>query len=321
MTGAGKLGRQKYDENAAKSVTFALRALGFEEDRGASCIAECCGTFKMQHDTGKNLKTVVVFPNIVGVATGDGSGYCGAEDEVGSLNLGGQSLLPEGSPEQMIVMSSVSVFKRMLQSKCQAWAQKKGCLMTLDSIKIMADSLDAKLMTGTPLDNVEQDLYDSLSLDALVEKEGHVKKEMQAQVEAGSITKMEKDTLISQVTEKVDKFGEELLMAVNEQKPKKVEKMKLMKEKAQARQKMIENIQPKAPHGLRHEAEITKLRTEMRPLQKLEDSAKGRLLSIKETTELARKEEILEEIMQLEVRVYIHIFLFQHNNGIVPEKG
>ena len=57
ITGAGKLGRQKYDDGCAKAVTSALRSLGFEEDRTASCVRECAGSFKLQHDTGKNLKT------------------------------------------------------------------------------------------------------------------------------------------------------------------------------------------------------------------------------------------------------------------------
>ena len=32
IVGAGKLGRQKYDDGCAKAVTSALRSLGFEED-------------------------------------------------------------------------------------------------------------------------------------------------------------------------------------------------------------------------------------------------------------------------------------------------
>lgn len=43
IVGAGKLGRQKYDDNAAKAVTAALRTLDFQEDHGASCVIECAG--------------------------------------------------------------------------------------------------------------------------------------------------------------------------------------------------------------------------------------------------------------------------------------
>ena len=56
VKGAGKLGRQKYDENAAKAVSSTLRELGFQEDRGASCVLECAGSFKLQHNTGKISK-------------------------------------------------------------------------------------------------------------------------------------------------------------------------------------------------------------------------------------------------------------------------
>ena len=48
VTGAGKLGRQKYDEGAAKAVTSTLRELGYEEDRGASAVLECAGSFKQR---------------------------------------------------------------------------------------------------------------------------------------------------------------------------------------------------------------------------------------------------------------------------------
>mmetsp|Transcript_28723 Transcript_28723/g.58830 ORF Transcript_28723/g.58830 Transcript_28723/m.58830 type:complete len:438 (-) Transcript_28723:250-1563(-) len=298
VTGAGKLGRQKYDENAAKALTAALRSLGYEEDRGASCVVECGGSFKLQHDTGKNLKTVVVFPKIVG--SQGGADETGLEGGVGELSVGERALLPEGSPEQMITMSSSNVFQRMLQSKCQSWAQKKGCLKALDSVKTMLESLEAKLFSGTPLTDPEQELYDSISLDALVEKEGLVKKLMQAQVESGNITRAERETLLSQVEEKIEKFNEEIATARKENKPKREEKMTQMKEKAIIRQKMLEDTVPKAPQRLRHEAEIAKLRTELSPLQKLEDNAKGRLLSVKETATLARKDEILDEISQLE---------------------
>ena len=38
----------------------ALRAIGFEEDRGACAVMECAGTFKYQHDTDKDLKFIHV---------------------------------------------------------------------------------------------------------------------------------------------------------------------------------------------------------------------------------------------------------------------
>ena len=79
MVGAGKLARQKYDAKCGLHVTKALESLDFVEDKGASCMNDCAGCYKTQHDTGKNLFTVVVFPRLVSQEdtpqdNGEGSG-------------------------------------------------------------------------------------------------------------------------------------------------------------------------------------------------------------------------------------------------------
>lgn len=292
VTGAGKLGRQKYDEGAAKAVTSTLRELGFEEDRGASCVVECAGSFKLQHDTGKNLKTVVVFPNILG----EDEIPDGMDDPESSNNK--DSLLPENSPKHMIAMSSKNVFQRMVTSKCPAWSQKKGMVGAIDELKKLLDGLDAKLLSGTPLSDAEQEFYDSVSSTVLAEKEAFVKKEMQEQVEGGKLTLWEKNTLLKQVNERLGTIGKEI--QESQGKPKKLEKLETMKEKAQKRKALLEEIDPRPPHPLRLAKEINKLRLERQPLQKMEEAAKGRLLSVKETQTLARKTEIDEEIASLE---------------------
>ena len=60
--GGGKKVRAKYGEDMPKWCREALRGIGFEEDRGASAVAECQGMFKMQHDLDKDLKFTHVFP-------------------------------------------------------------------------------------------------------------------------------------------------------------------------------------------------------------------------------------------------------------------
>jgi len=292
VTGAGKLGRQKYDDGAAKAVTSSLRELGFEDDRGASCVVECAGSFKLQHDTGKNLKTVVVFPNITLL-----------EDAAGELNLNDDNknskpLLEEGSPESLIAMSSSNVFDRMITSKCPSWSQKKGCMTAIESLMSQLKSLDEKLMCGTPLNDAEQDFYDAVSLDTLEEKEALVKKKMLAQVESGHITRDELNLLINQVSERLTIVSDEI--SESNSKPKKLQKLKAVKEKTEQRQSLLKGIAPQNPHRLRHEAEIHKLLSEMAPLQKLEDESGGRLLSIKETQMMGKKHELEDKVLQLE---------------------
>lgn len=294
IVGAGKLGRSRYDENTHKTVTSVLRDQGYEEDRAASCVNECAGTFKSQHDTGKNLKTIVVFPKLAALA-----------DQLNDMALehsndADQPLLDPSTPQSMIALSSLPVFSRMLTGKCHSWSQKKSCIASLQEVKTVLEKLDAKLLGGTPLTNSEQDFYDQVTLDSLTQKETLAKTEMQKHVEEGRITRSEKNKLQTQVQEKISNLDKSIQEANDENKPKKAEKLTAQKQKLLEREKVVGNITPVPPHPLKHEMEIRKLRKEMQPLLKLEKETKGRLLSLKETTVLSRKDEILEEIEILE---------------------
>mmetsp|Transcript_23191 Transcript_23191/g.33276 ORF Transcript_23191/g.33276 Transcript_23191/m.33276 type:complete len:167 (+) Transcript_23191:4070-4570(+) len=124
---------------------------------------------------------------------------------------------------------------------------------------------------------------------------------MAAHVEEGRITAREKNMLVVQVAERIEKLESEIAEATLEKKIKKVETLTNQKSKADERKKTLEKISPQPPQSLKHEAEIKKLRQELLPLLKLEESSKGRLLTLKETTTLSRKDEILTEIQKLEV--------------------
>lgn len=294
ITGAGKLGRQKYDENAAKAMTSTLRELDYEEDRAASAVLECAGTFKMQHDTGKNLKTVVVFPKVTGV---DLAGLSLNENE----SKQGPALLPEESAEHKIAFTSMNIFKRMIESRCPSWSQKKGCVGAIDSLKKMVEELDDKLLHGTPLNDSEQDFYDGVSLSSLEDKQACVRDLMHAQVEGGNITADERRTLLEQVQKRLATLAKELETARSKGAPaKRIQNLEGNQTKAQGRKEMLEKISPKKSHPLKNEAEILKLRREAAPLYAIEDAAKGRLLTLKESQSVARKDEIEEEIKVLE---------------------
>lgn len=88
-----------------------------KEDHGASCVVECGGSYESQHDTGKNLRTVVVSPRLVDRA----SASAGAGKKEVEL------LIPENSPGYKIAICSINVFRNMLSAKCPRWSQKKGC--------------------------------------------------------------------------------------------------------------------------------------------------------------------------------------------------
>jgi len=298
ITGAGKLGRQKYDDGAAKAVTSVLRNLGFEDDRGASAVMECAGSFKMQHDTGKNLKTVVVFPKVINI--GETQNNDGGADG-GDNNDGEEVFFPKSSPEHMVALSSMIIFERMLASKCVTWSQKKGCANAIGTIKDKLESLDEKLLSGTPLTDSEQTFYDSVSMSSLEEKQSHTKEQMHGHIDSGSITLGEKRMLVQQVGEKLQILLEQIEQAEKDGKKKRVENLTKQKQKAVGRKEKLEKIGGKPLPKLKHEAEINKLRKEMEPLLEIEEAARGRLLSIKETQAVGKKDEIQEQVKQLEI--------------------
>lgn len=299
VVGAGKLSRQKYDDKAMQHVTGALKKLGYMEDRGASCVNECGGSFKTQHDTGKNLFTVVVFPKLV-ETNGD-------DDGGNNVNNGVSDIYPieipliEDTAEHKVLLASEATFEKMVPSVCPSWTEKKCLSEVLKAALDIIDKMDSKLMTGTPLSDDEQAFYDEVGgATVTAAKMDFIKKQMQQQVESGSMTLCELDKLIQQVTGRIDTLNDEIQIATQQSKEKKVVNLNIQKEKAMTRKKMLEGKSPQSPHPLKHENQIMRLKKQLQPLLKLEQSAKGRLLSMKETRELAAKDEILDEIAELE---------------------
>lgn len=173
-------------------------------------------------------------------------------------------------------------------------------MVAITSIKTKLGIVEQKLFSGNPLTDIEQNFYDSVSSDAMEEKQNVVKDLMHKQVDEGSITSQEKSNLLLQVNERLDTVSKELLEANG----KKKEKLTAVKEKVEARKAKLSNIAPQKSHRLKHEVAILSLRTELQPLLELEGGTSGRLLSLKETKILARKDEIIEEIAQLEVSIF-----------------
>ncbi len=296
ITGAGKLGRAKYDDNAARAMTTTLRELGYQEDRGASAMMDCAGSFKLQHDTGKNLKTVVVFPK---VSTMNGNPAISHDGNHNATNAA--SLIEEGSIEQKLIQTPINLFPKMVESKCETWNQKKSCTQVINKLKQLAESLDQKLMQGKPLTDPEQDYYNSVSITVLEEKLTCLRDMMTAQVDSGRITTEEKKQLMEQITDRITTLSNEMSEAETQGKAKRVENLKAQLDKTKARQTKIQSASTILPPKLKNEDAIIKLRKEQLPLLELEKAAKGRLLSIKESQSMARKDEIENEVHELEL--------------------
>jgi len=269
----------------------ALREIGFEEDRTASACIECQGTFKQQHDTDKNLKTLQVFPRVE-LPNVDGGGAAGAEAEAR------QDLSDLGSPGYLATMCTFATFQKMVSNKTQAWAQRRRLLSELKDMATKFKEIEDKMIQVQPLTPEEQELYDATSVEDIMEKVTWLERHMKSMVDAGQLTMGEKQQLLDQVEQRIGALGDELDAARAAEKPKRVERLEAQLETLSARQAKIGEIVP-VRHPLKHEDEIMKLRMEWVPLHQLE-STSGRLLTMDEMRKLGAKPHLEEQISSLE---------------------
>jgi hypothetical protein len=290
IVGGGKLSRQKYDEKAMQAVTSTLKQLEYEEDRGASCILECGGCYKIQHDTGKNVFTVVVFPRVVGsVKQGpkQGENRKEAEDDV--------PLLPKDSPGyKMAVCILAPTFQNLLSTHCPTYTEKKECLKCLAGLLELEQALEHKMIGGHALDAGEQSFYDESS--ELKEKYEFTQQEANRHIEDGRLTPEERRLLVEMNQKRIETLMADQNSALV---AKKLKKALVRKEQLQSLSNEVNSLTQLPP--LRNESRIFTLRKKLLSLQAIEDSSRGRLLTLDETRALTEKFDIENETERLEM--------------------
>ncbi|KAL7519119.1 hypothetical protein ACHAWX_003915 [Stephanocyclus meneghinianus] len=281
IVGGGKATRGKYDEGALNAVVGALRGCGYREERGGGCVRECAGSFKVQHDTGKNLRTVVVFPFICGGQKNEEEEEKNEEDEKG--------LIPEGSVGYKIAISSMATFTALLAQNCPTYLQKKQCLRTLSGLIDIQSEIEHKMMNGQQLQASEKSFYDSTI--ELSEKMEHVQKEATKHIEEGMLTSEERKILIEMNEKRIQSLmSEENSASVAEQLKKAVARKELLNR----------NSEEATLPPLRLESQINTLRKKLIPLKALEEVSHQRYLSISETKALSEMDDLEREIERLE---------------------
>lgn len=281
--GGGKSTRSKYDEGALPAVLNGLKGCGYREDKGAGCVLESGGSYKVQHDTGKNVKTVVVFPRIV-------VGSSSEEKDDENEQIEDSELIPRGSIGYKIAISPMATFANLVTQHCPTYLQKKRCMRTLSGLLTIEATIENKLMVGQQLDQSEQIFY-HLSTD-LKEKMMHVQKEAARHIDEGNLSGEERKILLETNEKKVQTLLKEKSSA------KVAEQLK----KALARKEMLNNIaNEEAPlPPLRLENQINTLRKKLAPLKALEEASNQRYLSIAETSALSEMDDLEREIDRLE---------------------
>ena len=110
VVGAGKANRQKYDASLQKWIVAALKAIDYEDNKSASCDFDSAGSFKTQHDTGRNLIFVHVFPRCAKKAVAN-------DDEATTVDEPARL-----SREHLLVAAEMKTFERTVAKRCPTWS-------------------------------------------------------------------------------------------------------------------------------------------------------------------------------------------------------
>ena len=116
VVGAGKANRQKYDASLQKWIVAALKAIDYEDNKSASCDFDSAGSFKTQHDTGRNLIFVHVFPGCSQKKAVSHDDDEATADEPARL-----------SREHLLVAAEMKTFERTVAKRCPTWSCRSVC--------------------------------------------------------------------------------------------------------------------------------------------------------------------------------------------------
>jgi polyhydroxyalkanoate synthesis regulator phasin len=288
VVGGGKLVRAKYNDDLSRWVIAALREVGYSEDRSAAETFDSQGTFKQQHDTGQNLKYIIVYPFVTcaNAATTAGGGE------------GSAVVVDPSSPEYIVCACESATLKDMVASKVVSYKQKKHLLHVLQTSSDNFKDIEAKLMTGAALTPAEQATYDANS-GADAEKIAWLQGEIKSMVDQGKLTQAEKTELLQSIDANIAAVSNEIEEATADNKPKKVEKLQAKKDAITARKVAISAVSP-ITHRLSQGDQIVSLYLKLFPLIALEDKGRSMSLTLADLKTLEPKSDIEEAIRSLE---------------------
>ncbi|GMH85528.1 hypothetical protein TrST_g10504 [Triparma strigata] len=265
IVSGGKGVRGKYDLSLYKDLLLVLKDSGYKSEQEGGDESKG-GSYKSQHDTGKNLKTIVVFTRPTTVE---------AEEEEEEKVKGGA--LDETSVDYKAICSSFTIFEKLVETRCPTWSEKKTLCGVLTVGQELYNILMSEVLRGKVLTSQEQNYVDSS--DSFEAKLSHLKSLMQEHVKSGSLTSVEKTTLLNQVSEKILSSSQPALLK---------------------RKSLLESSPGTFAVPFRNLQLLKKLSDEIGLITKIEKGASGRLMTQKELKKVQEKEEImvkLEEVL------------------------
>jgi len=273
--GGGKKVRQKYgDGRVLKDLTAALQGLGFEDDKGASCCLASAGSYKYQHNTDTDLKTVHVFPHVTITQQAAGS------DEAPK----------EKGPVQLIVEFDMDVFESSIAIKVQSFGQKKMLLSVLKMVVAQLAEIDQKLMSMEALTPSEDARYNSAN--QVADKVEWLQQQCQKHVDEGNLTRLEQQSEANNIRAKLEALAGQAAEADGNAK-----KLKKLDAKKAALDTQLEKITSATPTKItiKHAMDILKLQASARHLGRSIEDNSATMADIKEHSNVLAKIDKLKD--------------------------
>ncbi|OQS04755.1 hypothetical protein THRCLA_03028 [Thraustotheca clavata] len=284
VVGGGKLVRSKYPEELPKWMTGALRDIGFLEDRSAACTWDCQGTFKQQHDTGQNLKTILVFPKVVEKKASSAEQPAAKGPSVQEI------------PELLLLSCDLEDFEKLLPLELPSWTQKKRAVRFIQDAMNEFALLEAKMVRGEILTEAEQAQYDgNAGQEVNAAKLTRLQAEIKKHVDDGRLTANEKKELVATMTSNVDALTAEIESLSVNQKEKANKKLSNLT----SRLNHVQNIKP-IVYPLRKADTIMELHLALIPLQILQEKEHSMSLTLQDLKTLQGKKGIEVALYQAE---------------------
>lgn len=282
VVGGGKLVRSRYDDDLPKWVAATLREIGYNEDRSAAVDFSSQGSFKHQHDTGQNLKTITVFPHV----------ECANQKTVSAPSATTPESIDPKSIEYMITACEFSTFCDMVSSKTVSWTQRKRLLHLLQECHASFAAIEAKLTTGQPLTPYEQSVYDSNN-GSDEQKMQWLQEDIKMMAESGKLTPDEKSELLTTISHNLETVTAEIASASAANKTALVTKLEAKKQFILARKAKIEAAAA-VSHPLKFASEIQKCYLQLFPLLALEEKSRSMSLTMADLKALEAKHDLEE---------------------------
>lgn len=144
--------RHKPPPARALARSQALQGIGYTEDRGASAVLECQGTYKYQHDTDKDLKFIHVFPRVDTSAA-----EAGASSEAAAAAEASRAANPEWS----CVTAGLDQFMKTVEKKVTSFQQKQALLRIVKQKAAQVAEFEERISNRGTLTSEEQKLYEN----------------------------------------------------------------------------------------------------------------------------------------------------------------